>query len=120
MGLRFEGTVVTGRNGLISVDLLTGKLQARTAPEEPPCYEMILPMADEWTITEATVMNPELKVYLSNAALIDLSLTIWVFMNIRLYKDPYSMKGIKLSSEAKALFEATSELKPLWRNLSRS
>jgi hypothetical protein len=115
-GLRFEGTTVTGRNRLISIDLLTGKLQARTAPEAAPCYEINLPMAGVHETLETTLMDPELRA-LSDAAGNDLSLTLWVYMNIRMFRDPYSMKGIKLSPEAAELFEATSELKTLWRNL---
>jgi hypothetical protein len=117
-GLHFEGTTVTGRNRLISIDLLTGKLQARSARAANPCYEINLPRSGVHETLQATLMNPELQA-LSDAAWNDLSLTLWVYMNIRLFRDPYSMKGIKLSPETAALFEATSQLKTLWRNLSR-
>ncbi len=43
--LKFEGSTVLGGHGLINIDLLSGKLKARTAPDAKPCCYINLPTA---------------------------------------------------------------------------
>ena len=61
--LKFEGTTVTGRHGLISIDLLTGKLKARTAPDAKACCYINLPTTageDRGRRMQEVMTNPKL------------------------------------------------------------
>jgi hypothetical protein len=108
--LNFDGSTVTGRHRLISIDLLTGKLKARTTPDAKPCCYINLPTTagEESARRMAQVItNPKLVVcLLSDEAWNDLTSTLWAYTNIRLLEHPQSLEGIKLSPEAAELFES--------------
>jgi hypothetical protein len=106
--LRFEGTTVVGRHGLVSIDLMTGKLKVRTAPDGKPICCLNLPTS---TGVEASRCMERVMLQLmpylgSCAAMDDLTAVLWAFINIRLLEHPLSLETIKLSPEAAAYFES--------------
>jgi hypothetical protein len=105
--LSFEGHNVTGRNRLVSIDLFTGKLTARIAPDAKPFCYINLPTAigSDTEELQKALMNPKL-VALSFDAWDDLTSTLWAYTNIQLIEHPQSLEGIKLSPEAAKLFES--------------
>jgi hypothetical protein len=61
--LQFEGTTVIGRHGLVSIDLLTGKLKARMAPDGKPICYLNLPTTTGVEASqrlEEALINPKL------------------------------------------------------------
>jgi hypothetical protein len=83
--LNFEGSTVVARHRLISIDLLTGKLKARTAPDaKVSCYINLPTTAGEELARrlEQVIMNPKLAVcLLSFDAWDDLTSTLWAYTN---------------------------------------
>jgi hypothetical protein len=61
---KFVGNTVVGRHGLISIDLLAGKLKARTAPDaKVSCYLNLPTAAGEEAVQRLgqIFMNPKLR-----------------------------------------------------------
>jgi hypothetical protein len=108
--LKFAGNTVTGRHGLISIDLLTGKLKARLAAgAKVSCYINLPTLAgvEASQSLQAVMTNPKLMACLSSHdSWDDLTSTVWAYVNIRLVEHPQSLAGIQLSPEAAALFES--------------
>jgi hypothetical protein len=106
--LRFEGSSITGRHGLVSIDLLSGKLKARTAPDAKAFCYINLPTAvgSDSEALQKALMNPKLVAHLSLDAWDDLTSALWAYANIRLIEHPQSLDDIKLSPEAAKLFES--------------
>ena len=100
--LTFAGMVVTGGNGLVSIDLAHAKMMVRKAPNQKPFCYINLPTkggsGSDVAMSKA-LMHPKLEGNLSLEALDDLTTTLWAYVGIRLSEHPADFRQIKLAPE---------------------
>jgi hypothetical protein len=97
--LIFSGTVVTGGNGLVSIDLAKAKMFVRRRPGLKPFHYINLPkQAGPGTSEELqqALMHPWLK-GCGPDILDDITSTLWAYINICLFKEPIDMDQFRLS-----------------------
>jgi len=106
--LLFEGTVVTGRHRLVSIDLARAKVLFRKHPSKKPFCYLALPTRGGPGYADAVtriLMHPKLKGVLSIGTMEDLTATLWAYTNIRISGHPIDLRSIDLSPEAAAFLE---------------
>jgi hypothetical protein len=108
--LAFSGTVVTGGNGLVSIDLALAKMFVRRHPGLKPFHYINLPKQAGPGTSEKlqeALMHPRLR-GCGPDILDDITSTLWAYINICFSKEPIDMDQIRLSPEAAELFERYS------------
>jgi hypothetical protein len=100
--LTFTDTIVTGRNGLVSIDLARAKMMVRKATNQKPFCYINLPTKSgqgcDLAMSKA-LMHPKLEGNLNLDAMDDLTATLWVYVSICLNEHPIDFRQIKLSPE---------------------
>jgi hypothetical protein len=103
--LSFNGTVVTGGLGLISIDLAKAQMMVRCKRSDPKPFGCIdlsaMTSSDQWWAVLSTVMeHPKLK-GCDLSIIDDIMTTLYAYISIRLEETPV----IRMSPEAARLFE---------------
>jgi hypothetical protein len=99
--LTFAGMIVTGRNGLVSVDLARAKMMVRKGTNQKPFCYINLPTKSGQGCDVAmskALMHPKLKGNLSLDTMDDLTATLWAYVSICLNEHPIDFRQIKLSA----------------------
>jgi hypothetical protein len=102
--LTFDGTVITGKNLLVSIDLRTGKMYIRRAPWLKPFCHINLPTREGHEAMHAALMHPKLRGWGDWDGMDDLTAVLWAYVNIRIVGKPIDPRLIKLSPETAEYF----------------
>jgi hypothetical protein len=109
--LFFDGHLVTGQGGFVSIDLAKAKMFVRRQPKQKPFCYINLPTAPGAGAANAmtkALMHPKLKGKVSLEIMDDLTAVLWAYVNILLCEHPVDFRQIKLSPEAAKLLSTLS------------
>src|SRR4051812_22503147 len=86
--LRHDGTLDTGKHGLVSLDLEKGKVFVRRAPGLKPFCYINLPTRPGSDAMAKALLAPKLRGQMTPAMLDDLTATLFAYINARLAGTP--------------------------------
>jgi hypothetical protein len=107
--LSFDGQVVTGALGLVSIDIAKAKMMVRRHRWDPKpfCY-INLPKTTGSEALSKALLHPKLR-GCGLEILEDMHGPLWTYVNIRLLEHPISLDQIRLSPQAAERFINRSE-----------